>query len=63
MKSVYLVLDMQNDFVSADGPNGKSPLGAQVRERQILERTARAIEKARAAGLSIGFVGRLVPGG
>ena len=56
MKSVYLVLDMQNDFVSADGPNGKSPLGAQVRERQILERTARAIEKARAAGLSIGFV-------
>ncbi|MCC2632232.1 MAG: hypothetical protein K0S48_118 [Ramlibacter sp.] len=27
MKSIYLILDMQNDLVSADGPNGKSPLG------------------------------------
>jgi nicotinamidase-related amidase len=56
MKSVYLVLDMQNDLVSEDGPNGKSPLGAQVRERGILEKTAAAIAKARAAGLAIGFV-------
>lgn len=56
MKSVYLVLDMQNDLVSEEGPNGKSPLGAQVRERRILEKTANAIEKARAAGLAIGFV-------
>lgn len=56
MKSVYLVLDMQNDLVAEDGPNGKSPLGAQVKERGILDKTARAIEKARAAGLAIGFV-------
>lgn len=56
MKSVYLVLDMQNDLVSEDGPNGKTPLGAQVKERRILERTANAIEKARAAGVGIGFV-------
>ncbi len=56
MKSVYLVLDMQNDLVAEDGPNGKSPLGAQVRERGIVEKTAKAIEKARAAGLAIGFV-------
>lgn len=56
MKSIYLVLDMQNDLVSEDGPNGKSPLGAQVRERGILEKTAAAITKARAAGLPIGFV-------
>jgi nicotinamidase-related amidase len=56
MKSVYLVLDMQNDLVSEDGPNGKSPLGAQVRERGIVDKTAKAIEKARAAGLAIGFV-------
>jgi nicotinamidase-related amidase len=56
MKSVYLVLDMQNDLVSEEGPNGKSPLGAQVKERGIVEKTAKAIEKARAAGLAIGFV-------
>lgn len=56
MKSVYLVLDMQNDLVSEDGFNGKTPLGGQVRERGIIDRTAKAIEKARAAGLAIGFV-------
>ena len=56
MKSVYLVLDMQNDLVSEDGPNGKSPLGAEVRTRNIIERTAAAVAKARAAGLAIGFV-------
>jgi nicotinamidase-related amidase len=61
MKSVYLVLDMQNDLVSEDGPNGKSPLGALVRERAILEKTAAAIAKARAAGLAIGFVRRATP--
>jgi nicotinamidase-related amidase len=56
MKSVYLVLDMQNDLVSEDGANGKSPLGAEVRGRQIIERTAAAVAKARGAGFSIGFV-------
>lgn len=56
MKSVYLVLDMQNDLVGESGPNAKSPLGAQVRERQIVQKTAKAIERARAAGLAIGFV-------
>lgn len=56
MKSVYLVLDMQNDLVGESGPNAASPLGAQVRERQIVDRTARAIERARAAGVAIGFV-------
>ena len=56
MKSVYLVLDMQNDLVGEDGPNAKSPLGAQVRERRVVEKTAKAIEQARAAGVIIGFV-------
>jgi nicotinamidase-related amidase len=56
MKSVYLLLDMQNDLVSEDGPNGKSPLGAQVKERAVVAKTAKAIERARAAGLPIGFV-------
>jgi nicotinamidase-related amidase len=56
MKSVYLVLDMQNDLVSPDGPSANSPMGEQVRSRQVLARTAAAIAKARAAGLAVGFV-------
>jgi nicotinamidase-related amidase len=56
MRSVYLVLDMQHDLVGEDGPNGKTPLGAQVKERQVVERTAIAIGRARAAGLAICFV-------
>lgn len=56
MKAIYLVLDMQNDLVHVDGPNGKSPMGEQVRARQILAHTATAMEKARAAGVAVGFV-------
>ena len=56
MKSIYLILDMQNDLVSADGPNGKSPLGEQVRGRRVLENTAMALKKAREAGIAVGFV-------
>jgi nicotinamidase-related amidase len=56
MKSIYLVLDMQNDLVSAEGPNGKSPLGEQVRARDVVAKTAAAIERARAAGIAVGFV-------
>ncbi len=56
MKSIYLVLDMQNDLVHADGANGKSPLGEQVRARDVVGKTAAAIKKARAAGVAIGFV-------
>jgi nicotinamidase-related amidase len=56
MRSIYLVLDMENDLVAEDGPNGKGPLGQQVRERGIIPRTAAAIAKARAAGVPVGFV-------
>lgn len=56
MKSIYLILDMQNDLVHADGPNGKSPLGEQVRKRRVVENTAAALKKARAAGVAVGFV-------
>lgn len=56
MKSIYLVLDMQNDLVHADGPNGQGPLGEQVKARSILAHTATAIAKARAAGVAVGFV-------
>lgn len=56
MNSIYLILDMQNDLVHADGPNGKSPLGEQVRTRRVLEHTAAALKKARDAGIAVGFV-------
>ena len=55
-RSIYLVLDMQNDLVHSDGPNGKSPLGAQVQKRQLIAKTAQAIKKAREAGILVGFV-------
>lgn len=53
---ILLVLDMQNDLVNADGPSAKSPLMAQVLERGVLARTAKAIAKARAAGMRVGYV-------
>jgi nicotinamidase-related amidase len=56
MKSIYLILDMQNDLVHADGPNGKSPMGEQVRARKVVENTAAALKKARDAGIAVGFV-------
>ncbi|MGH8814847.1 MAG: cysteine hydrolase family protein [Advenella sp.] len=54
--SLYLVLDMQNDLVHDDGPSGKGPLGEQVRERQLIAKTAATIKKAREAGIFVGFV-------
>ena len=56
MTSIYLVLDMENDLVNADGPNGKTPIGQQVQARDIVARTARALAKARAAGIKVGYV-------
>ncbi|AMO75996.1 cysteine hydrolase family protein [Pseudomonas citronellolis] len=56
MKSIYLVLDMQNDLVHADGASGKGPLGEQVRARNVIERTAKAISKARAKGIPVAYV-------
>ncbi len=54
--SIYLVLDMLNDLVHVDGPNGKAPYGEQARARDIVANTRRALDKARAAKLPIGFV-------
>jgi len=56
MNSIYLVLDMQNDLVHADGANGKTALGEQVAGRGVVENTARAIAGARAAGVPVAFV-------
>ena len=49
--AIYLVLDMMNDLVHADGVNGKAAYGEQVRTRHVLENTRRALDKARAAGV------------
>jgi nicotinamidase-related amidase len=56
MKSVYLVLDMQNDLVHADSGAGKSPMGELLRQRRVLENTQLALERARSAGIAVGFV-------
>lgn len=56
MKSIYLILDMENDLVHDEGPNGRSPLGEQVRGRRVLENTAAVLQKARDAGIAVGFV-------
>lgn len=56
MSSIYLVLDMINDLVHPDGPNGKTGLGEQVRARGIVANTARALAAARAAGVPVGYV-------
>jgi nicotinamidase-related amidase len=54
-QAIYLVLDMENDLVHADGPNGKAAYGEQVRARRVLEHTRAALDKARAAGVPVGF--------
>jgi len=54
--SIYLVLDMMNDLVHPDGPNGNAPYGEQSRARHIVANTRVAIDKARGAGVPIGFV-------
>jgi len=54
--SMYLVLDLINDLVHEDGPNGKNGFGPEVRRLRVLENTAEAIARARAAGVPVGYV-------
>lgn len=54
-KTLFLVMDMMNDLVAADGFSAAS-YGIQVAERRVLENTAAAIGKARRAGALIGYV-------
>ena len=54
-RSLFLVMDMRNDIVDENGFNAKT-YGVQVKERNVLANTARAIAAARAAGVKIGFV-------
>ncbi|MCC7487476.1 MAG: cysteine hydrolase [Burkholderiales bacterium] len=54
--SIYLVLDMINDLVHEDGPNGKKGYGPVLARRGTVARTAEALARARAAGVMIGYV-------
>lgn len=56
MSTVFLVLDLINDIVHADGPNGEAGFGPEVRRRNVLENTAVALARARRAGTHIGYV-------
>ena len=54
--SMYLVLDMINDLVHEDGPNGTKGYGPILAKRNTIANTAAALRKARAAGIKIGYV-------
>ncbi|WP_297846351.1 cysteine hydrolase family protein [Pseudomonas sp.] len=56
MKSIYLVLDMQNDLIHPEGASGKSPMAEQVKSRDIIAHTAAAIATARAKGIPVAFI-------
>lgn len=54
-KTLFLVMDMMNDLVAEDGFNANT-YGVQVKARNVLENTAKAIAAARKAGAGIGYV-------
>ena len=54
--SMFLVLDMINDLVHEEGPNGKKGYGPILAKRNTIANTAEALRKARAAGVKIGYV-------
>lgn len=54
-KSILLVMDMLNDLVHPEGMGAKSYV-VQCRERNVYANTAAAIEKARKAGVMVGYV-------
>ncbi|MET0542698.1 MAG: cysteine hydrolase [Variovorax sp.] len=54
--SIYLVMDMENDLIHADGPSAKGPYGEQVAGRKIIANTQRALQTARAAKVRVGYV-------
>lgn len=54
-KTLFLVMDMMNDLVAEDGFSAAT-YGVQVKERDVLESTRKAIAAARAAGARVGYV-------
>jgi len=55
-KAAYLVLDMINDLVHEDGPNGNKGYGPELKRRNTIANTVEALRKARAIGVLIGYV-------
>ena len=57
-KQALLVLDMMNEIVRADGAWAEMGhgYGPQAEERGVVEKTARAIENTRSAGIPVIFV-------
>ena len=53
--TLFLVMDMINDIVAEDGFNART-YGVQVKQRDVLARTAEAIAAARSAGAKVGYV-------
>jgi nicotinamidase-related amidase len=53
--TLFLVMDMMNDLVHAEGFNART-YGIEVARRGVLANTAGAIAAARAAGARIGYV-------
>ena len=54
--AMYLVLDMINDLVNEEGPNGPKGYGPELKRRNTIANTAEALRKARSAGVQIGYV-------
>lgn len=54
-KTIFLVMDMMNDLVAADGFNAKT-YGAQVAQRNVLANCQKALAAARNAGVPVGYV-------
>ncbi len=54
--TMFLVLDMINDLIHEDGPNGKKGYGPILERRNIIANTVTALAKARAANVKIGYV-------
>jgi nicotinamidase-related amidase len=53
--TLFLVMDMMNDLVAEDGFNAQT-YGIQVKQRNVLANTAKAIAAARKAGAKVGYV-------
>jgi nicotinamidase-related amidase len=54
-QSILLVMDMMNDLIHPDGPNGAT-YAPIIARRNVIENTRSLIGKARAAGVRVGFV-------
>ena len=55
-KAMYLILDMINDLVHEDGPNGNKGYGPELKRRNTIANTVEALRKARASKVQIGYV-------